>query len=347
MKAKKLPSGSWNILVYAGTEDGKRKYVSFTADTKAEVEYKAAKYKKAGKPKKQETTVGQAVDRYIGLCESLSPTTLDSYKKIRRHAFQDIIDRPISSLTDLDMQTAVNTEARRKTYTGRPIAPKTVKCEWALFATAIKTISGKTFTVKLPKLQPQLKDLPDPQTILNQIHGTNIELPCLLAMWCGLRMSEIKGLTQESRHGDYLFIDKIMVYADGRDILKDTAKTATSIRKVRCPGYITELMPMTGFIVPQSRNAIHHKFKRIMEKAGIDMTFHDLRHMYASISLSILQIPSKSVQVSGGWATPYIMDKVYSQTFEQIQKEADDRRDNYFTELLNARRTCKMSGDKR
>ncbi|MCI9448986.1 MAG: hypothetical protein HFE30_01870 [Clostridiales bacterium] len=38
-KAKKLPRGSWRVLVYTVTDaSGKRKYESFTAETKSEAE---------------------------------------------------------------------------------------------------------------------------------------------------------------------------------------------------------------------------------------------------------------------------------------------------------------------
>ncbi len=42
--AKKLPSGSWRVNLFIGTEDGKRKYKSFTAATKREAEFQAAQY---------------------------------------------------------------------------------------------------------------------------------------------------------------------------------------------------------------------------------------------------------------------------------------------------------------
>ncbi|MFR1475685.1 MAG: hypothetical protein ACLSB9_08035 [Hydrogeniiclostridium mannosilyticum] len=38
-KAKKLPSGNWNVKVFSHIENGKRKYESFTAESKAEAEY--------------------------------------------------------------------------------------------------------------------------------------------------------------------------------------------------------------------------------------------------------------------------------------------------------------------
>ena len=41
--AKKLPSGNWRVSLYIGLDEkGKRKYKSFTADTKKEAEFLAA-----------------------------------------------------------------------------------------------------------------------------------------------------------------------------------------------------------------------------------------------------------------------------------------------------------------
>lgn len=43
--AKKLPSGSYRVLLYIGkAADGKRKYKSFTGLSKKDVEYEAAAY---------------------------------------------------------------------------------------------------------------------------------------------------------------------------------------------------------------------------------------------------------------------------------------------------------------
>ena len=44
-KAKKLPSGNWNVKVFSHIENGKRKYESFTAESKAEAEYLASQFK--------------------------------------------------------------------------------------------------------------------------------------------------------------------------------------------------------------------------------------------------------------------------------------------------------------
>lgn len=337
-KARKLKSGRWNVQVYDYTDESGKKHVqSFTADTKAEAEFLAADFAahKETIKKAPDPTVGDILDKYIALCETASPTTVDTYKKIRRFAFQPLMSVKISDLDAAKMQQAVNEEARRCVAgSSRTISPRTVKNEYGLLSAALREIAGKEFRVRLPKVQKNVEMLPDPAVVLAAIKGTEIELPCLLAMWLGLRLSEIKGLTKDSIRDGYLYIDKIMVYADGREILKDTAKTASSKRRLAVPEYILRLAAASAtesdFIVPMSRNAIHHRFVRLMAARGVDMSFHDLRHLYASISLTVLGIPPKSVQISGGWATSAVMDRVYSQTFDAVQKEADERRRDFY-----------------
>ena len=39
-----------------------------------------------------------------------------------------------------------------------------------------------------------MNELPTAEQVIRMIRGTEIELPCLLAMWLSLRMSEVRGL---------------------------------------------------------------------------------------------------------------------------------------------------------
>ena len=66
-KARKLPSGKYNKLVYIGKDDnGKRKYHSVTADTIAEVELLAAQFKLSKKVEaKNGLTFKQGLENYI------------------------------------------------------------------------------------------------------------------------------------------------------------------------------------------------------------------------------------------------------------------------------------------
>jgi integrase len=76
------------------------------------------------------------------------------------------------------------------------------------------------------------------------------------------------------------------------------------------------------------------RFTRLLESKGIQhMSFHDLRHMSASIMLA-LGIPDKYAMERGGWSTPSVMKSVYQHTFSAERQAVDDKIDNYFNALL-------------
>ena len=63
------------------------------------------------------------------------------------------------------------------------------------------------------------------------------------------------------------------------------------------------------------------------------MTFHQLRHLNASI-MAVLNIPDKYAQERGGWKTDRVMKKVYTHTFCDERKAVDSIIDNYFSRIV-------------
>ena len=119
--AKRLESGNYRCFVYSHTDQGgKRHYRSFTAPTKQEAEYMAAEFKynrnRAREPSKW--TLGEAIDKYIELKRPvLSPSSIYRYEKIRKSSFQGIMDVPLSRITSIMLQQAVNDEMQRQPFT--------------------------------------------------------------------------------------------------------------------------------------------------------------------------------------------------------------------------------------
>lgn len=352
-KPRKLKSGAWNVRVYDYTdENGKKHHTSLTAPTKAEAEFLAARYisdrPKHRRPQNANMTVREAIEEYIAQSSVLSPTTLQGYRKVLRSGFQGIMDRKVKSLDDAAAQRAINAECRRPSEkSGRQISAKTVINEWGLVASALKATCGATFTVKLPKKQRHIKELPEPQRVLDAIIGSNLELPALLAMWLSFSMSEIRGLKCSSVHDGCIVISQVMVDAEGGPVLKENAKTSTRLRMHRLPPYLLQLIENTdayqqyaqtgadGLLVPLNHNQIDGRWRRICRSHGFEMTFHDLRHMSASIMLA-LNVPEKYAMERGGWATPSIMKSVYQHTFSAERQRVDDVIDGYFEGLLDA-----------
>ena len=351
-KARKLKSGNWNIQILDYVdESGKRHVASFTAPTKAEVEYMAAKHKKE-RPKKEtreklDITVEEVIDRYIQLSQVLSPTTLQAYRKIKAYAFQEIMKTPVRLLDDIKVQEAVNAECRRPLSRdpSKTIQPKTVINEWGLLAAALRAVCNVSYNVKLPKKQKHVRELPDPAEVLQAISGTAIELPCLLAMWLSFSMSEIRGLKCSDVRNGYITINRVVVEIGGQPVEKENAEVETRLRRHRLPAHIQDLIYKTDawkeykedrqdrFLIPLSRFSIYDRWQTICEHNGFSMTFHDLRHMNASIMLA-LNVPEKYAMERGGWKSPVVMKEVYQHTMSKEREKVDDLIDSYFENLL-------------
>ena len=118
---------------------------------------------------------------------------------------------------------------------------------------------------------------------------------------------------------------------------KDTAKTEARIRRHRIPPYIKQLLDKADhsseYIVPLTRSQLHGRFTRLCKKNGLDLTFHDLRHLNASVMLA-LNVPEKYAMERGGWKTPTVMKNVYQHTFSEQRRVVDAQINSYFEQYI-------------
>ena len=63
------------------------------------------------------------------------------------------------------------------------------------------------------------------------------------------------------------------------------------------------------------------------------MTFHDLRHVNASV-MTLLNIPDKYAQERGGWKSDHIMKSRYMQAFSAERAMVDAQIDSYMQDTL-------------
>lgn len=331
-KAKQLPSGSWRVQVY-DKETGK--YLSFTSKLpgkagKNEAELMAREYQLGRKHKREAgKTVGECIDEYISLKENiLSPTTIAGYRKDRRNSLAPLCDTYIKDLTATDIQAFINRLALNK-------SPKTVRNAHGLLVSVLNVYAPElNIRTTLPKPQKKIKQLPEVVDVLRAIKGSEIELPCLLALWCSLRMSEIRGAKKSNISGDILTVCDTIVTADNEAIERHATKTTESTRQIRLPepiqALISDLPEEQDYLTLLSGQAIYKRFSRLLEHHELPhMTFHDLRHMNASVMLA-LGIPDKYAMERGGWSSPHIMKSVYQHTFTAERQAADDKIDDYF-----------------
>lgn len=338
--AYELPSHSWRCRVY---DKELKKQVSFTSKLKDkagknEAELMAREYL-AGKREKREKgkTVGECIDEYINLKENiLSPTTIAEYRRCKKSELISLCDMYLTDLTANDVQELVNKLALTK-------KPKTVRNAHGLLASVLNVyLPDLRLRTTLPKPQKKFKELPSVDKVLNAIIGTDIELPCMLAIWCGFRMSEIRGIKHSDIKNGILKIHRTKLCVEGHDVVRENTKTFDSTRLMRLPQYILDLIDKVPkdqeFLVPWIDNTIYCKLQRLLKKAGITehMSFHDLRHMNASVMLA-LKIPDKYAMERGGWSSPAIMKNVYQHTFSAERDAVDAKIDNFFTAMIDKR----------
>lgn len=335
--AKQLPSGSWSIKIYDGEL---KKQIRFTSKLqgkagKAEVELMAREYL-LGRRKKKELgkTVGEAIDEYISLKENiLSPSTLDGYRRSKKNNLAELCDIYINDLTANDIQAHINKLALTK-------SPKTVRNAHGLLVSVLNVFAPDLrLKTTLPKVQKKIKQLPTVEEVLGAVVNSDIELPCLLAMWCSLRMSEIRGCRKQDIKDGILTVQNTIITADGEHIEKEATKTIDSTRQIKLPTRIIQLIEALPkeqtYITLLSGQALYKRFTRLLEAKGVQrMSFHDLRHLNASVMLA-LGIPDKYAMERGGWSSPNIMKSVYQHTFTAERQAADEKIDSYFNEILD------------
>ncbi len=338
-KPKKTKWGTWTTRVLDYREaDGTPHYKRITKPTKAECELAAMLFKTDEKRKRPRhaMTVGDACDKYIDLCSVLSPVTVDGYRKDRRNGFPHLMDVPVDDLTEILVQDAINTEACRMGRRG-PISAKTLANEWGLISASLWRICRLRFDVTLPKRQKHIKEYPEPAEVIAAVRGTSIELPCMLALWLSFTVSEIRGLMWSDLSGDTITINRVIVDVGTVPTIKQNAKTEARLRRHRVPPYILELLEKADhsseFIVPLNHNQLYGRFRNIMDAAGLGITFHDLRHLSASVMLQ-LGVPEKYAMERGGWASPNVMRSVYQHTFSSQRRAVDDLVDGYFAQFV-------------
>ena len=341
--AKKLPSGKWRVQVY-DKQTGKRK--SFTADTQRKANFLAVEWQE--KERRSQfigMTVGEAVESYIdGRDGVLSPSTIQGYRKMQKYYLSDFLASvPLKNLTSDIVQQEIKELSKEK-------SAKTVHNFHGLITGALAEADPNLrLHVSLPKIQKKFIELPPVEDVISAISGTDIELPAMLAIWLSLSVSEIRGINITSINDGILTIRESVVQIDGKPVHKESTKAYERTRKLAIPPYIMGLIEKTeayrngcGYIETRSNDAILFRFKRVLRDAGVaKMTFHQLRHMNASV-MALLNVPEKYAQERGGWKTPHTMKRVYQHTFSAEREAVDKKVDDFFETIIDNQTAHKL-----
>lgn len=342
-KPKQKENGKWLVQVMV---DGKRQGKEF--DTENEALYWASGIKtktiKSEKPKqKQVFTLSMAFDKYINQRDNiLSPATLKSYKNVHDNYFKDIMSEPVEKITKDVVQEEINKISKDKSY-------KTIKNAVALLLSVIQdynqiSIKKLTFPQREEKEHAFL-EASDIAKLIDVIRDDPIEIPILLALWLGLRRSEICALEWSDFDFDKktVSITKALVpNSENKYVIKNTAKTTKSKRTLNVPDYVisrleavqSDLSKRVGRITTTNPNDIYNHLKVICDNNKIPFVgIHGLRHTNASVMLSI-GVTAKMAMARGGWSSNKTMQDIYQHLFSEDKAAADTAINNYFEKLI-------------
>lgn len=330
--ARQLPSGSWTCRVRVDGRD-----VSITRPTKAEAQAEAMAVKHGLKqPEKTSVnmTLAQAYASYIDARGGvLSPSTVAGYERLKRNTFQRLMPMQLSAITPELIQREISAMTKSKK------SPKYIANAEGLLSSVLKqAMPEKQFSLHLPaKRKPNLRQPDDKEVgaIMAAFRGSAVELPVLMALWMGMRLSEILGARHEDIDGGKLHICRAVVLDENNQpVEKDSAKTYAGDRWVSVPGYIAQLIAATGRdrgpLVTFSGAAIYKRFVRTLDRAGIPRCrFHDLRHINAAVMVR-LGVDSKYAQERNGWASDRMYKQVYAYAMSDQMAAINESIDGYF-----------------
>lgn len=332
-KAVKLPSGNWRCRAYYTDELGNYKTKSFTAGSKKEAERLADAFrvKTEHDVKPENKTLGQLADVFIeNRSNILSPSTIAGYRKIRRTAFQDIIDVRLGLLTKELYQKAINDYAKTR-------SAKTVLSAHVFFNRLLKendiNIGDKVILPQKQKKEIAIPTTEEVEKFLGEIKGTRLYLYVLFAVTLGLRMSEIIAIKWEDIDlvNRTVLINKARVKDEYRSYIEKETKTFSGTRTLHLPKVLIEALPEArerkDYVINDSPAALESLYKREAAKAGFHYNFHALRHYYASIMMT-MGVPNKYAMERMGHSTETMLKRVYQHTFEQKRQEIDNLMDD-------------------
>ena len=137
-----------------------------------------------------------------------------------------------------------------------------------------------------------------------------------------------------------LTVHRSKIALANQDVVREVNKTYKSTRQFVLPPYLIALIqavPHTSddeYIVPMAYQTIRAHLTKLAREKGYTLTFHQLRHLNASVML-LLGVPDKYAMERGGWATNSTLKNVYQHTFSEERQRVDDAINNYFEKALN------------
>lgn len=346
-KASQLPSGAWRCQIQV---DGKR--VSVVKDSKREAMAEAVAIRDgiiAIKEKPSTKKLTAAIDDFIiDRNNVLSQSTIKGYRIIQHRWDKLVPDVRLCDLTEEYLQKHYNSITKNASVTENTenkYARKTLDNDLA-FICEILTANGlpkPSIKLQTKRKAKRLKlTKAEIKTLCEAVKGTESEIPVLLGL-SSITLSEMCGLYWDAVDLEHktITINKARLYDEHNKIIeKDTNKNETRQRTVpilmdQLYNALSAVENKTGRVITVYPHTIGRRLKRICKANNLpDITPHDLRHAFASLSLSAeIGLSADVTQAIGGWKTDKVMKEVYQDIFADEIAAGADALSQFFNEI--------------
>lgn len=304
---------------------------------------------------------------------SLRPTTWESYKtQVDRHILPGLGHLRLSQLQTSHLQKLYNEKLNGGRYDKKPggLSPRTVRYIHVIIHGALEqakkeglvtiNVSDAAKLPSDPKKEIRVLDREGIKEFLSEVRPTKYFPIYFLALNTGMRRGEILGLRWKDvdlKEG-LISINQGLVRVRGQGLIFQEPKTKLSKRTIGIsPEVINELKlhrkrQMTDIVnageafdkeaglifcnqlgKPICPRDLTRHFEKVIDKLGLDITFHSLRHTFATISLEEGVDIKTTQETLGHHAAAFTLD-VYSSVTSKMKKEATSKIGNLLASCL-------------
>lgn len=306
-----------------------------------------------------DTTVKELLESYISGRRVLGvkQTTLHGYEVTAERIYSRFKGIKATDLTSYQVQTFINDMSEK--YSAKTIR-NTISLLSSAYDNAIRLgqlSKNPCKMVTLPKKEQPKIDIFDNEQIavfLNALDEERLDYKVAyqLALFCGLRRSEILGLQEKHINVPFrcVTVEQSRHNVKGSDYVQ-TTKTESSHRTIAVPDFVmesiielldvhnsfqykhTDYLIQNGFGQPMTPSALTTQIYRIEEKAGLPhVSLHDLRHTFASM-LNNANVDIAMISRELGHSSINITLGIYTHAFgnvAQSSRDIADRLNNRF-----------------
>jgi integrase len=358
---RKRSKDSWSIVVERERDPvtGKRRQLWKTVKgSKKQAEAELARLISSVETGREVDPIKQSVADYIGRwlksCERhLKPRTLQRYRELmNRHAL------PVIGQVDLHKLRPLHIEKMLIHIQEGGLSERTALHVYRVLFTALEQAvkwqvvdRNVATSVRPPKPPKRSVDPPDPEDItrlLDEVRGSEIEMPTVIAVGTGMRLGEVLGLRWKDVDldaGSARVVQTIQV-----DRSFGTPKTHRSARPIGLPQFVIDalkahrrsqnrlrliagdawqdldLISCRPDGTPLDPRRVSRLFTAVAHRLGLGYTFHGLRHAYASLML-LSGVDLKVISGLLGHSSIGITADLYLHVAEKANQEAAGKLD--------------------